>query len=705
MGACVGRESDDRTGGERSVEAGGSGSVAAGGDITNAITGGTFTAPVIQARTSGDTLTGSQYTGDHVDFRDATFNDRVTAAEHHYYAHIPAPADWRPVTDAEPLEFGVRLTQHVPGQPDVPPYVPRDCDEELRAKLAHRGLVLILGEPYTGKSYTAWHGVRGLAGHRLYAPDPGEDLRGLLAALKGEPGQYIVWLDELTDHLGEDGLDPRMLARLTGLGAVLLGTMSPDEYYRRRSGDTPGDRAIAMARTVDLPRRWSEAELERLAAHDDPRAYPAYMWSGEEGAASYFAVGHLLFDEWRREGTRTSHPRGQLLVRAAVDLARCGVTGAVPVELLRRVQEQYGDEERESFEDALAWATTSMFGVAGLLVAGEETDTWRAYGALVAEALRSEDLDTVPDGVWWLLLDATEDGAPIDRAAVLDAARAALHRRFEAGDAELMFAFADRVGGEEHETLLRGAADAGHARAAEDWAARLLDTGDEMTALRYLHAAAESGSVTAAREVGRLHRAHAERWLRVAAESGDGRAAHELGKLLVGSGGTIEALRWYVKAFDAGHEAVAASLGTLMMNWNRPQDAEFWLRRGAALGDPLAVFNLAILLDHWTNHDEEVEHLLRRLLAEGYSVAPQALGSFLHRSGSHEEAEAVLTQAALRGSGEAAFLLGAFFLQAGAGDEATVWFRRAAQQGHYDAKMQLGELPSPPSDPPATVDE
>jgi hypothetical protein len=156
-------------------------------------------------------------------------------------------------------------------------------------------------------------------------------------------GKYVIWLDELTNHLGEGGLDPGLLGRFSSLGAVVFGTMSPDEYYRRRAGTTPGDRVVAGARTVELPREWTEAELQRLAAHEDGlRMYPAYMWSGREGVASYFAIGHLLFDEWRCAGTQGGHPRGQLLVRAAVDTARCGVAEAVSVELLKRVHEHCG---------------------------------------------------------------------------------------------------------------------------------------------------------------------------------------------------------------------------------------------------------------------------------------------------------------------------------------------------------------------------
>ena len=634
----------------------------------------------------------AQVTADHVDFRDATFHDRVVGVQHnqhHHYGTVPAPAEWRPVGQVEPLEFGVRPTRHVPGLPDVPPYVPRDRDEDLRASLAHRGLVLILGEPYAGKSYTAWQGVRSLEGHRLYAPDLGEDLRAVLSALHGKPGRYVVWLDELTDHLDAGGLDPRLLGRLTSLGAVVFGTMSPDEYYRRRAGTTSADRVVASARTVELAREWSEAELQRLAAHDDPRAYPAYMWSGREGAASYFAIGHLLFDEWRREGTRLKHPRGQLLVRAAVDLARCGVTGAVPVDLLRTVQEQYTTtEEHESFEDALAWATKPMFGVSGLLVQGEEVDTWRAYGALVAEALRSgADLEPVPDGVWWTLLDAAEGGAPIDRGAVLDAARVALQARLDAEDADVLYAFADRVGGDEHKELLRRAADAGHPQAAEGWAAHLLHAGDETGALRYMEAAAESGSSSAACEAGRLHLGRAEKWL---TRASDAEAAHLLGDLLLLRGRFTEAHEAYLSAEQAGYAAVARSSGVYHLLMNGPRTAKVWLTRAAKAGDVSAQDLLSTL----ESAVDDTEAYFAP--SPVYPLDFAHYGVLVEEQGREDEARELYEEGYSTGDAYAAYRLGALLDKQGQPVEARDWYAKAADVGHHAAEEALGDTPEPP---------
>ncbi|MFC8387617.1 hypothetical protein [Streptomyces sp. NPDC057238] len=634
--------------------------------------------------------------GDHVDFREATFHDRVIGVQHNHYGPAPTSAEWRPVRHVDPLEFGVRPTRHAGGLPDVPPYVPRDCDDDLRSELARSGLVLVLGERYVGKSYTAWRGVRSLPGHRLYAPALREDLRPLLATLQGRPGDYVLWLDELTDHLGagSGGLDPQLLGRLTALGVVVLGTMSPDEYYRRRAGTAPGDRVVAVARTVELAREWSEAELERLAGLDDPRAYSAYLWSGREGAASYFAIGHLLFDEWRRAGTRLEHPRGRLLVRAAVDLARCGVRGPVPAGLLRSVQEQYGAEDRESFEDALAWATTPLFGVSGLLVQGDEPDTWRAYGALVAEALRSGgDLEPVPDAVWWTLLDAAEGGAPLDRGAVLDAARVALQARLEADDADVLYAFADRVGGPERDELLRRAADAGHLRAAEEWAAHLLHhEGDEKGALRYLEAAAERGSADAAREAGRLHLGRAEKWLERARGA---EAAHLLGDLLLLRGDYEAAHNAYLDAEKAGHAAVARSSAMYHLLMNAPGKARVWLTRAVTAGDESAGELLSGL-------ESEVDDL-----ADYFAPSPAFpldyahYGTLAEAQGRKDEARKLYEEGHAAKDPYAAYRLGALLDGQGRPAEARDWYRKAAELGHPAARKALGATP----DPPATVEE
>ncbi|WP_158693189.1 hypothetical protein [Streptomyces viridochromogenes] len=663
------------TGTASGVTAGGARSVAASGDIGVAVT--------------GDHAVATYVTGDHVDFRDSTFRDRVVGVQHNHYGTAPAAAAGRRVRQVGPLEFGVRPTRPVPGLPPVPPYVPRDCDEELQAKLFVRSLVLILGEPCAGRSYTAWNAVRSLKGHRLYAPDPGEDLRPLVTALQNNPGKYVIWLDELTGHLGAGGLDQRLLGRLNDLGAVVLATMTPAEYYRRRIGTAPGDLVVAAARTVELAREWSEAELERLAADEDPRAYPAYMWSGREGAALYFAVGHLLFDEWRRVGTQLEHPRGQLLVRAAVDLARCGVTAAVPAELLGKVQEEYRAEERESFEDALAWATAPMFGVSGLLVAGAEDGTWRAYGALVAEALRSGDLEPVPDEVWWTLLDAArEPDAPLDFPALLDAARTALRPRVEAGDAVVALGLARRTEGDEREEWLRRAAGAGDPRAAVELAKILRERGDTKGAEALLEVAAEAGDGYASTLLGELLLDRAERWLTKGAEEGRLEAAHQLGDLLFVRGRDDAAYLHYSAAVDAGYVKAARSVGLFMLAGGEYKVGQIWLRRAVAAGDESAFEALADARtpDSWAEAEDFFDK-------PGHPLHTVHFGNVREAQGHLDEARSLYLAGYELGDAYGAYCLATLFEKLGNPEKAAHWCRKAAEMGLPAARKALAEKP------------
>ena len=71
-----------------------------------------------------------------------------------------------------------------------------------------------------------------------------------------------------------------------------------------------------------------------MGAAEDPRLVEAARRCGVEGVAAYLAVGPLLWEEWQRARRADRHPRGYALVRAAVDLARCGLRGPLAQNLL-----------------------------------------------------------------------------------------------------------------------------------------------------------------------------------------------------------------------------------------------------------------------------------------------------------------------------------------------------------------------------------
>ncbi|MGW0827419.1 tetratricopeptide repeat protein [Streptomyces sp. NPDC002845] len=706
---------------------------------TNTVSGSTVTGSVIQAANIGSVTTNSHAApppSDHFDFRGSTFNGPVTGAQYnHPYGTVslPDPANWPTTASADPIGLGVHRTRRFGGEPLLPPYVARDVEERLVDLLVESqisgGLIVVTGEPLSGKTRTAWEAVaRTLPPQtRVYAPSPGMDLRRLPDALRDREGVYVVWLDELEGHLSEQGLDSGLLTQLSDLKVTVMATMNDEVYDAHRFGGGRASRLLGRAETVGLTRDWSEDELGRLLGqHAEGSALltDAVNWRGDHSVTEYLAVGPELRDLWSRAARPGSpHPQGHLLVRAAIDFARCGVTRNVPSAMLEDACGRYGIDAfaaagRESAEEAFTWAAEQRRGVTGLLVRGGgrefwrkcETETWRAYGSLVADVMRDDSWPPVPDEFWHFVVEETRDDSEVIRS-VWRAAHPVFAPRAEDGDPEalrMMGLLSEAVYGEEAALVwFRRAVEAGRDELAGRLGKTLFERGEVKDALPYLQIAAEKYSDRdCARLLGQAHRALAEQWLRTAADRGDGNAAHQLGDMLFGSGDTTESLQWYAEANEAGHEAVTTSIGRLLLFRQNVEAAEAWLRRGAARGDPQALYDLAFFLDRLGGHDTEVEHIYRRAMAAGYPAAPANLGKFLSRTGAVQEGEELLRQAADQGSGEAAYWLWKLLKERGGEPvEADEWLRRAAEQGHYYAKKLLGRLPTPPSDPPATVKE
>ncbi|MFH8480394.1 hypothetical protein [Streptomyces sp. NPDC018055] len=128
----------------------------------------------------------------------------------------------------------------------------------------------------------------------------------------------------------------------------------------------------------------------------------------------YLAVGPELLEEWRRARRPTAHPRGHLLVRAAIDFARSG-PGEVPREALRTAQPLYRRElvaaRAEPFDDGLGWSAHIRHGVTGLLTPGGRQDSWAVLGSPVADVGDRPESPPVPLGMWTLALRAAPEEA------------------------------------------------------------------------------------------------------------------------------------------------------------------------------------------------------------------------------------------------------------------------------------------------------
>ncbi|SCE31592.1 sel1 repeat family protein [Streptomyces sp. DvalAA-19] len=495
-----------------------------GGAVDNSVFGGMFHAPVIQAAT-------------------------VNGGQHTYYGQpphssLPPIASWPRLDAVDPIALGVRRARRLPGEAALPRYVERDCDAELGTRVIEAaqsgGLVLVTGAPLSGKTRTAWTAlVTNLPGTmRVFAPPPGTDLRGLPALLRGRSaGGCVLWLDDLEGHLGENGLTPMVLAALGHLKVPVLATMNDEVYDARRFGTSARARVLSGVEPVELNRHWTKNELQRLRglSGGEPRLTDADLWRGDRSVTEFFSVGPELWDEWRRARRPNAFPRGHLLVRAAIDLARCGTGDApIPFDVLRKVCALYEDTsvsaDAGTFEDGLTWAAAVRHGVTGLLMPGPETGTWRAFGSLVMDVEARHDTPPVPLGMWLSAVDAVRD-IPFGPESVAETAHAVLAPVSQGNpDSLLVLGYMERVrkNSEAAERWFRKAADAGSTTAAGILGRALADQGKAAAAIPYLETAAMAGDTEAQNALGMVLVGRARFWLGLAADAGHPAAAEAL---------------------------------------------------------------------------------------------------------------------------------------------------------------------------------
>ncbi|QJT02189.1 hypothetical protein G9272_19230 [Streptomyces asoensis] len=489
-----------------------------------------------------DTVRAGHTTQDHIDFRQNSFHGPVIGVQNNYGSGPGGPpADsWPRLAELRGLAHGVRSSRRFGDGPVLPPYVPRDCDGELDELLADAlisgGLVVVTGEPLSGKTMTAWVALNRGTGDdtRVYTAPPGTDLRELPSALRDRDptGTHVVWLDDLESHVGEQGLTAGILARLTHEGVLVLATMRDEAYDTHRFRDHPTARVLSGARTVELTCRWSETELGTLAWAEDPRLVDAMSLRDTLGVTQYLALGPELWEEWRRAGRPSGRPSGHLLVRVAVDAARCGITRALPLEVWESVITDfapYADLPTTSgtfSADDLEWAARPRLGVSGLLVSGEE-GTWRASGTLVVDALRSPDLPPPDPHLWWVMAQVARAHSPDESMGVVAVGSMAVRAVGDADDEQTLRILGEFAVWAGHDAEVRhwyGKLANRNRRSAHFLANYLAEQGEYAEAIRYLEMAAEAGHVGAQLDLGLLLVGRAEHWLTVAVQGGDSEA-------------------------------------------------------------------------------------------------------------------------------------------------------------------------------------
>ncbi|MFI2199252.1 tetratricopeptide repeat protein [Streptomyces sp. NPDC020192] len=644
------------------------------------------------------------------------------------------------MADADLLGLGVHRARAGDGEGDgdgsaLPPYIPRDVDAQVRAELRAAaesgGFVLLTGDSTAGKSRTALEAARAvLPGHLLLAPPWDADLR-LLRRAPGEPAydRHVLWLDDLHYYLRPGGLDPTLLTSLTRDRLVILATLRDERYDRLRDAadDVSGEggpghmaaetglRVLNLVEPVVVRRLWSTAELARVAQADDSRLHEAHVRHGIHGIAEYLAAGPELLAVWRRAERSTArggHPRAAALVAAAVDLARVGMIGDLPAALLNEAHHHHlkalgGAALRpESYDDAVTWASQVRYGVASLLMEGEEEGTKRPFDYLVDSVARDPDAPHVPESVWLAALKYADDRTrPIVAQVASISGRWAIAEQgwrplAEAGDEEAIVNYTSavlfqRMDPAEVEPLLRPVAEAGHPVAQLNLAGVLKMRGADEEAARWWSKAAEAGVVVAAFSLYTHCRARgdderAETWLRRAAEGGYATAMATLAALLHTRGEEAEAEPWWQAAATAG-DTEAMYVHGHQLRLRGDDGAEPWLRRAAERGHVRAAEILGRAADE-RGDLTQAETWWRAAAEAADAEAANQLGVLLSRRGDRAEGATWYAKAAESGHEVAMFNLAAWLSDEGDVEAAKKWYRRSGEAGNAQAFTNLGAL-------------
>lgn len=423
-----------------------------------------------------------------------------------------------PVRDADPLELKVHRARTLDDGNALPAYIPRDIDPAVRQALSRisgvGGAILLVGDSTAGKTRCAYEAMTAvLPDHLLIVPPHITDLadavtEAVTAARSGTP--CLLWLNDMEQYLGPEGLTLGDIRALRAARTVVLGTMRS-----RIRSDLPSHELVRLAEEFEVQRLWSPKELgrarEEVRSRPDARLRLALDQAQDFGVAETLATGPQLWRELRSASVVNGNPRGAAVVWTAIDLALAGLTQPQPADLLRTLHERYlpGRNKQlidpESFDAALAWATSPRDAVTRLLI--PEGDGLKPFDYLLDAHLRERQPgpDLIPDDIWEVALEHGSEKH--QRFSIALAAHA--NDRMDLGLRALQ-PLADSGDVDTFRTL-----------------GLLYERTDAEEAVSWLQRAIDAGDVLALRLMGNVHfrkqdRQAANRWYARAAEAGDG---------------------------------------------------------------------------------------------------------------------------------------------------------------------------------------
>ncbi|MDH6612435.1 hypothetical protein M2164_008070 [Streptomyces sp. SAI-208] len=350
-----------------------------------------------------------------------------------------------------------------------PPYIERDSDKSLREHLIRGGFILLIGESTAGKTRSAYEAIQAvLQDFFLVRPLTRASIPAALQAVQAHK-RCVVWLDDLENYLGPDGLTEAAVRRMISepeRATILVATMRTEEHrrYNAREGSrlTGADRdlwraersVVHLAAPIRIERCWTPDECARGQAHaSDPRIASALTACDRFGLAEILAAGPELLDAWRDAWSPGANPRGAALVNAAVDCRAMGLRRHLPISWLAELHQPYLEArggarlQPESFEDALAWTCQPTHATSSLLI-GDATRGYTVFDYL----LDSSQQTTIPDHLWNFTfpritaLEAYNIGLTAHRASRFAHAEEALQKAADEGIPGAYFALAVTLG-------------------------------------------------------------------------------------------------------------------------------------------------------------------------------------------------------------------------------------------------------------------
>ncbi|MEU3767163.1 hypothetical protein AB0E55_19115 [Amycolatopsis keratiniphila] len=569
-------------------------------------------------------------------------------------SHHQRPAGAIRVRDARARVLGVHAAIQV-DQPtednpatcdhqELPLYVPRDIDADLRTKISlagqQGGFVLVTGDSSTGKTRSLFEAVQ------TVLPDwwllhPAETTA--LREFAQEPARRtVVWLDELQDYLDSGGGVPAGKVRsMIEAGVVLVATCWPSERTNRIALPTAGQphhyandrRLLGLADVITVPDALSTHERRRAEelASADHRIRVA-LDTPDAGFTQVMAAGPELIRHWEH-----APPHAKAVITAALDARRVGARAPLTRDHLEAAAPGYLTTRQRAtlqphwLDDALNYATYLLHGATSTLcpiAAGVGTVAgYQVADYLHQHALRVRRTEHLSDTAWKAL---TSHHHPDDtQRLTVSASRRGRNcealflaqKLVDRGVESAATWSANLLGKLGKQEQLRQLADNGNLTAASWLAALLVKQGN----IEQLHERAANGDKSAAsRLAGMLAKNGEVEKLRERAADGDEFAARWLAHLLDGR----EEMDQLRKQAAYGNEPAATRLADLLADWGKIDE----LKERANNGDEAAASRLVILLV-----DQEKIEELRGCVAKGNRPAAVWLPVVLARRGEVKE--------------------------------------------------------------------